>query len=177
MVREGNLTLTGNVFSDVKVNVHLQSCRGVAISGNTFWQGYEHNLLVEKCSNVVLGPNNFDRNPRYDYGNTQEANNAIRFADCNDCTISGLHVSNVWRCEAGVTLDRCDRMNLFGCTIFECDNAGLLLRNVQQSIVTGCLIRDDRPGSTSVPIKMIGCANNLVTNNLVQETSKGQNVE
>ncbi|MBC8876015.1 MAG: right-handed parallel beta-helix repeat-containing protein, partial [Planctomycetes bacterium] len=57
LVREGNVTITGNVLSDVQVNVHLKDCRGVAITGNTFWMGFKHNLLVEDCSNIVVGPN------------------------------------------------------------------------------------------------------------------------
>ncbi|MCH7726044.1 MAG: right-handed parallel beta-helix repeat-containing protein, partial [Planctomycetes bacterium] len=77
IVREGNVTISGNVLSDVKINIHLKDCRGVAITGNTLWQGYEHNLLVEDSSNVVIGPNNLDRNPRYNYGNTRDANNSI----------------------------------------------------------------------------------------------------
>ncbi|MGH7959651.1 MAG: hypothetical protein ACREH8_21935 [Opitutaceae bacterium] len=35
-------------------------------TGNTFWMGFAHDLLVEDSSNVVVGPNNLDRNPRYE---------------------------------------------------------------------------------------------------------------
>jgi hypothetical protein len=72
-VREGNVTIAANVLSDVQVNVHLRECRGVAITGNTFWQGYRHNLLIESCNSVVMSGNNLDRNPRYDYGGTTTA--------------------------------------------------------------------------------------------------------
>ena len=167
-VREGNLTMTGNVFSDVKVNVHLQACRGVVISGNTFWQGYEHNLLVENSSNIVLGPNNFDRNPRYDYGNTQEANNGIAFRDCQDCTLNGIHVTNVWRSEAGLAIENCRRMNITNCTILDCDNAGLLLRGVKNSLVSGCLIQDSR--NKSIAVKVEKSESNLISNNLTEST-------
>ena len=92
-VREGNVTITGNVLSDVQVNVHLKDCRGVVVTGNTFWMGFKHNLLVEDCSSVVVGPNNFDRNPRYNYGNTLEANNSLVIRNCEDCTLTGLHIT------------------------------------------------------------------------------------
>ena len=144
VIREGNVTITGNVLSDVQVNLHLKECRGVAITGNTLWQGYKHNILFESCSNIVMGANNLDRNPRYDYGNTADANNSVVMRDCDDCTISGLHVTNVWRAPAAVTLENCRRINLSDCTILDCDNLGLLLKNVVNSRIAGCIIRDDR---------------------------------
>jgi hypothetical protein len=169
LVREGNVTITGNVLSDVKVNVHLKDCRGVVVANNTFWQGYTHNLLVEDCTNIVIGPNNFDRNPRYDYGNTQDANNPLVLRRCADCTLTGLHITNVWRNPAGLLIEDGRRINLTNCTILDCDGVGLLLRGVSQSRVSGCLIRDDRPGhADSVPMKLDGGKDNLVSGNLVR---------
>lgn len=167
-VREGNVTISGNVLSDVQVNVHLSECRGVAITGNTFWQGYAQNLLVEDCEHIVVGPNNLDRNPRYDYGNTSEANNAVVFRNCRDCTLNGLHISNVWRQEAGLILEQCDRFNVTGCTILDCDGGGLLLRGVSRSRVSDCLIRDDRPGQSTRSLIEIEGQDNLLLDNLLQ---------
>jgi hypothetical protein len=58
--QEGHLTITGNVFSDVMVNVHLQGVRGATITGNSFWEGFEYDVLLEECRAVVVGPNDFD---------------------------------------------------------------------------------------------------------------------
>ena len=52
----GNVTIGDNVLSDVQNNIHLVGVRGVTITGNTFWQGYAHNLLVEDSTSVVVGP-------------------------------------------------------------------------------------------------------------------------
>ena len=41
----GHVTIGDNVLSDVQTNIHLVGVRGVTITGNTFWQGYAHNLL------------------------------------------------------------------------------------------------------------------------------------
>ncbi len=73
----GHVTITGNVFSDVMTNVHLNGCRGVTLTGNTFWMGYKHNLLVEDCRQIVVGANALERNPAYAYGNSQMTNNAV----------------------------------------------------------------------------------------------------
>lgn len=164
-VREGNVAITGNVLSDVQVNIHLRGCRGVTISGNTLWQGYRHNMLVEDCRAVVIGPNNLDRNPRYDYGNTQDANNPVVIKDSADCTLSGLLVTSVWRNEAGVTLENCRRCNLQGCTILDSDGTALLLRNSELCRVSQCILRDDRPGAASPPVVVVGGKGNVIADN------------
>jgi len=174
LVREGNVTITGNVLSDVQVNVHLKDCRGVAITGNTFWMGYKHNLLVEDCSNIVVGPNNFDRNPRYNYGNTLQANNGLVVRNSEDCTLTGLHITNVWRDPAGLLVENCRRFHITDCTILDCDNVGLLLKNVTDSRVSDCLIRDDRPDRTSEPVKVIGGSGNSIQDNPAGSKSYGQ---
>jgi len=167
LVREGHVTIAGNVLSDVKVNVHLQDCRGVVLTGNTFWMGYTHNLLVEDCSNIVLGPNNFDRNPRYNYGNCLEARNSLVVRHSEDCTLSGLHITNVWQEPAGLLVESCKRMNITGCTILDCDNSGLSLKDVTDSRVSDCLIRDDHAGAGSTPLAVTGGKGNMVVNNLL----------
>jgi hypothetical protein len=167
LVREGNVTITGNVFSDVKVNVHLKDCRGVAITGNTFWMGYEHDLLIEDCSNIVVGPNVLDRNPRYAYGNTAEANNGVVIRNSVDCTLTGLQIANVWRKAAGLLIEDCKRFNVTNCTILDCDNVGLLLKNVKDSRVSGCLVRDDRGNAKSVSLKASGGGGNMIVGNLL----------
>ncbi|GIW98641.1 MAG: ATP-binding protein [Pirellulaceae bacterium] len=169
-VREGNITITGNVLSDVQVNLHLQQCRGVAITGNTFWQGYRHNLLVEGCHSVVMAANNMDRNPRYDYGNTQEANNSVVFRNCEDCNISGLHLTHAWRDQAAVTIEDCHRMLVAQATILDCDNIGLLLRNVTDSMVCNCLIRHDHPETTFTPILLDACENVVLSGNMWRDS-------
>lgn len=161
-VREGHVTITGNVFSDVQVNVHLRDCRGVTMTGNTFWMGYQHDLLLEQCSNLVIGSNNLDRNPRYSYGDTSNANNSIVIRDCEDSTITGLHVNGVRRDPAAVTIQRCRRMNISSLTILDCDHVGLLLEDVSDSRVTNLLIRDDRPDHEFTPLKIVGGSNNHI---------------
>ncbi|MCH5373193.1 MAG: right-handed parallel beta-helix repeat-containing protein, partial [Planctomycetes bacterium] len=171
-VREGNVTITGNVLSDVQVNVHLKECRGVCLTGNTFWQGYKHNLLIEDCSNIIVGSNNFDRNPRYNYGNTSEANNGLVIRRSEDCTLTGLHISGVWRDPAGLTIEDCRRMHVSACTILDCDHVGLLLQDVRDSRIADCLIRDDRPDTAFVPIKVMGGSGNWLEPDLLVRESR-----
>ena len=67
----GNVTIGDNVLSDVQTNIHLDGVRGVTITGNTFWQGYEHNLLVEDSSHVVVGPNMLEQSAVWLYERRQ----------------------------------------------------------------------------------------------------------
>jgi hypothetical protein len=166
--QEGNITIGDNVLSDVKVNIHIKNARGVTVTGNTFWQGYEHDLLVEDSTAIVVGPNNFDRNPRYNYGNTQDANNGIVFRNSRDCLLTGLLITGVWRQPAALEIEKCDRFNIVDCSIFDSDNSGLLLKDVTNTRVSGCVIRDDRKergGTTS--IKAEGGRGNWIVQNLL----------
>ena len=165
-VVRGHVTLADNVLSDVQVNVHVRKARGVSITGNTFWKGFQHNLLIEDSSNVVVGPNAFDRNPAYRDDKTADC--ALRLRNCQDATLTGLHINGVRRAPAALVLDRCRRVNLTNSTILDSDGVGLLLTNVSHSRVSGCLIRNDRPDAGAwVALKWAGGSGNMVVDNLL----------
>tara|TARA_R110002049_G_scaffold72490_7_gene187494 strand:+ start:46844 stop:48274 length:1431 start_codon:yes stop_codon:yes gene_type:complete len=166
--REGHITINGNILSDVGVNVHLKQCRGVTMSGNTFWMATKHNLLIENCHSVVMAANNMDRNPRYHPGGANESNNSVVIRDCEDCTISGLHMTNVHRDPAALTIQRCRRMNISQCTILDCDNVGILLDDLSDSRIGDCLIRNDRNDDEFVPVRIIGGKNNEIDDRLLK---------
>ena len=142
--REGNVTISGNVMSDVRINVHIEHARGVAILGNTFWEGFDHDLLIENSSAVVIGVNTFDRNPRYEIWQKDKPKQGVEFRKCADCTLSGLHISGVREHPAALHLQDCRRFLITGCSILDSDGVGILLENVRQSRVAACLIADER---------------------------------
>ena len=142
--REGNVTISANVMSDVRVNIHIEHTRGVAILGNTFWEGFDHDLLVENSSEIAIGVNVFDRNPRYEIWQKEKPKQGVKFRGCADCTLSGLHISGVREHPAALHLKDCRRFLITGCSILDSDGVGILLENVRQSRVAACLIADDR---------------------------------
>ncbi len=142
-LKVGNFAISDNVFSDVQCNIHLQFARGVTLTGNVFWEGYEHNLLCENCTDLVMGPNLFDRNPDYD-GQDTGSTNAIVFRNCRDSTLTGLHVHGNRGTEAAITLDRCQWFNLTGCSVLDSDGIGIWLDLCSHGRVSNCLIRDER---------------------------------
>jgi parallel beta-helix repeat protein len=160
----GHFCISDNAMSDVAVNIHLQYARGVIITGNTLWKGFTHNLLVEGSSNIVVGPNLFDRNP--DYG-PKGSTNALVFRNCHDCTLNGLHINNVMETPAGLMLKNCSWINVTGCTILDCDNVGLSLQNCDHCRVSDCIVRDTRTGVTNpVAISVTGGRENQLGQNL-----------
>lgn len=161
----GHVTITGNVLSDVATNIHLRGCRDVTITGNTLWMGFAHNLLIEDSTAVVVGANVLDRNPAYAYGKSATATNAVIFKDCRDSTVTGLHVQGVHHVEAGAVFEKCDRMNITGCTFLDNDGVGLLLKEVTRSRITECLVRDDRPDAAGLALRAVGCRENVIANN------------
>ena len=161
--RHGHITITGNILSDVSENIHLEHVRGVVITGNTAWQGEKYNLFADHCTSLVIGPNNFDRNPLYRFEGADA--DAILFRDCTDSTITGLQLRESRFAPAGIMLENCDRFHLSGLTLLDCDHVGLLLKGVKRSQITGCMIRDDRPNAKSLSIQATGSQDVTFSNN------------
>ena len=158
----GHVTIGDNVLSDVQTNIHLVGARGVTITGNTFWQGYAHNLLVEDSHQVVIGANMMERNPLYGY--TDEGSNKVILRGCQDCTIQGLHLHHVMQSDAGLTIDKCSRLHVSGCTMLDCDGSALLVKDTTNSRIADNLIRNDREDrKADVPlVKVVGGSGNKI---------------
>ncbi|MDO8538869.1 MAG: right-handed parallel beta-helix repeat-containing protein [Opitutaceae bacterium] len=170
--QEGHVTITGNVLSDVQVNIHLQHARGVTITGNTFWMGFQHDILVEDSSHVVVGPNNLDRNPRYD-SQARTSRGGVLFRRSGDCTLTGLHISGVHGQPAAVQLEECARFNLSGLSILDSDGVGLALKNTSLTRVGGCVIRDDRAEPNRAAALLVsGGAGNHISGNVLDRRAE-----
>lgn len=176
--REGNVTITGNVFSDIQINVHITDSRGVTITGNTFWEGFQHDLLIERSSHVVVADNNFDRNPRYAVNGFNNAeNNGIVLKAVQDSSFTGNVIAGVTRKRAAVDIADSSRLNLSNNTILDSDGVGLRLEAVSRSLVSDNIIRDDRDEalrSKAVSLEIIGGTDNQVGANLLGNGKQAQ---
>lgn len=169
----GHLTIADNVLSDVEVNIDLQHVRGAVITGNTFGGGYEHDLLVTGCSNIAVGSNIFDRNPPYYRGKAEAAKGGLVFRNSRDITLTGMHIDGIRNHPAAVQIEDGDTFNVSGCTVLDSDGAGLLLKNVRNSLITGCLIADRRPDRAPAPsIRLEGGKDNTLANNKLAQGSE-----
>ena len=94
------------------------------------------------------------------------AKNSLRILDCEDCTFTGLQITNV-KDTAAVQVENSRRLNISGCNINDVENIGLSLKNVSDSIVSNCIIGNPSDKGGFTPIVEVDCERNLVTNNLV----------
>ncbi len=159
------------MFSDVQVNVEVQQSRGVTVTGNTFWEGFQHDLVVTDSDNVVVTGNNFDRNPRYLVnGNDNAEKNGIVFQRCTDSIFNNNVISGVWKQRAAVDIDSCNRLQISHNSVLDSDGAGLRLEKVTNSMVTGNIIRDDREEdkrSKESSLIIVGGKDNVIEQNVL----------
>lgn len=132
--KAGNFVIANNALSDVAVNIHLKHARGVVVTGNTFWKGYEHHLLAEGSSNIVLGPNNIDRNPDYRAGDSRDD---VVFLDSADSTIAGLHINRAGHPGPALVLRRCRRFQLTDVTILDAGGKDFLIEESEDVRTSG----------------------------------------
>jgi hypothetical protein len=168
-IQWGHLTIADNVLSDVEINIDLQHVRGAVITGNTFGGGYLHDLHITHSSNIAIGSNTFDRNPPYYRGKANAAKGGLFFQICRDITLTGIHLDGARGHPAALLIEDGDTFNISGCTLLDSDGAGLLLRRVSNSLVTGNLIADRRPDrpNAAPSIQIIGGQNNTLANNKI----------
>ena len=167
--KDGNITITGNVMSDVQTNIDIRNTRGLTITGNTIWKGYAYNMIIRGCENIIVSNNVFDKNPRYGYGDGNQTKSAILFEDCNGAVISGNHQRGVGDIPAAFVIRDSRQINMTSCNILDFGKVGLLWENVSDSRVSGCIIRENRKEekAKAVSLKMTGGKGNMVTNNLM----------
>ena len=169
--REGNVTISANVLSDVQVNLEIRHARGVAITGNTFWEGFQHDLLVEDSENIVVTGNNFDRNPRYLVNGFDNAEkNGLVFLRCADCILSSNIISGVWKKRAAVDIESGNRLQISNNSVLDSDGAGMRLEKVTNSMISGNIIRDDRSAdkrSKEPSLVFIGGKANVIGQNVI----------
>jgi hypothetical protein len=168
--REGHITITGNVFSDVRVNVDLQESRGITLTGNTFWMGYDHNLRIKNCEHMIIANNIFERNPLYDYGDSTSTKNLISIENCSDLSISGLHLHEIKEGEAALTMRNTNRCNINNVTILDSKCPALKLENVKDSRISGLLIRG-RWVEKYPSLITEKCSGNLLSDSMLQAPS------
>lgn len=166
--KDGNITITGNVLSDAQINMNIRNTRGLTITGNTMWMGYAHNLVVHGCQNFIVSNNVFDRNPRYHSSDEDGWKLAVLFSGCNGGVISGNHIQGVGDIPAAITIRNSQQINMANCNILDFGKEGLVLENVSDSRVSGCLIRENRPKwrEKAIAMRWKGGEGNMIVNNL-----------
>ncbi len=173
--KTGNFTIANNALSDARYNLHLQYARGIIITGNTFWKGFSHNILIQQSDHINLGSNMLDRNPDYGSGSAKDSKNGVKILESRHLTISGLHINHVIGAPAGIVLEQCRNYNLTNSTILSCDGAGILLKETEKGKVSGNFIKGNgRHAKEPVAIKVQGGKDNLIISNYTSGIIDGE---
>ena len=144
----GMFTISGNLIGTQENNIHLIAARGVAVSGNVVYNGFNQNLLVEDAQNIVAGHNSFDHNP--DYGPSRRS--GIQFIDSTDCILSG---STLHEFQSGQDEDegdrqglleiaRCQRITVNGCQVLDGYPSAIYVSDSNNISITGCTLLERR---------------------------------
>ncbi|MBI1356282.1 MAG: hypothetical protein GC160_18225 [Acidobacteria bacterium] len=162
--KAGYFSISANALSDVFVNVRLEHVRGVSIMGNSFWKGFDHDLLAVGSSNLVIGPNVFDRNPDYQ---PADSANGVLLEDVRDSTIQGAHLNGSLAADGALVLRRCENVNIDGVQILDARGPGLRLEDSRDIRVSDSVLRNAGEADwTAVAAR--GGGGNLLIDNRIQ---------
>lgn len=118
-----SVTITGNVMSDVSVNVDLRDCMDIAFANNTLFAPNPDNLHVTRCRRIVVTGNTF--NPR-----EFERPGRIVFDSSTDCIFTGNSLRGL-RAENGVLVAKDSHRLLLTNNVLSESSSGIRLENCQ----------------------------------------------
>lgn len=150
----GMIAISGNLIGSQEVNVRLESCRGIALSGNVIYSGHQRNLLAEDSRNLVVSGNSFDHNPDY---LPKELATGIRFVRCTHSSFSTSSIQDAFAgahtVETPAPLVRqgllelvdCDTFSVTGVQVLDAGGDGIYLENCRRTLLANCQVLDTRP--------------------------------
>jgi hypothetical protein len=107
-----SVTITGNVLSDVSLNVDLRDCTDITFTGNVLFAPNPDNLHVIRGKRVVVNGNTF--NPR-----EFERPGRIVFEECQDCIFSNNTLRALLAPEGSLVVKNSQRLALNGNVLTE----------------------------------------------------------
>lgn len=170
----GLWSITGNHISNQEVNIELDHCRGVNVTGNTFIRGYDRHLIVNDSRNITVSDNVFDHNDDYftlglvslggisvnksqgiilndniidgaAYG-SGEKGGAVVITDSREVSLSGCHIQNPKI--NGVQISNSAHVQIVNCIILEeANNRSMLAGIALSGSCPGTVIRNNNVGS------------------------------
>jgi hypothetical protein len=172
----GLFTITGNLIGSQTTAIDLHCCRGVTISGNSIYSGYQNALVAEDCEHLVIGPNTIDHNPEYRGRSTDR----VILRRCRHVNVTGLLLQHTREplAEAASSIEIRDsqNVNVTGCQIINGRVRGLAVHGTTTVRIADCTIRG-RAGDGSFRAALevgAGCRQVMVVNNFLGRGSAGE---
>ena len=174
----GLWSITGNHISNQEVNIELDHCRGVNVTGNTFIRGYDRHLIINGSRNITVSDNVFDHNDDYFTPGLVSLGgisvNKSQGIILNDNIIDGAEYGKDDRGGAVVIMDSRE-ISLSGCHIQNPKINGVQIDNSANVQVINCIISEE----TSNPRMLAGialngsCAGAVIRNNNISAGKNG----
>lgn len=127
-----SVTITGNVLSDVSLNVDLRDCTDVTFTGNVLFAPNPDNLHVIRGKRIVVNGNTF--NPR-----EFERPGRIVFEACQDCIFSNNTLRALLAPEGSIVVKGSRRLALNGNVLTE-SQGGLKIEGSSDIVVKDWLV-------------------------------------
>lgn len=142
----GLWSITGNHISNQEVNIQIDECRGVSISGNTFIRGYDRHLIINDSRNVTISSNVFDHNEDY-FKSGVDAMGGISIDKSQNILISdniidGAAYSN-GDVGGAVVITRSREISIGGCHIQNPKGNGVQILSSSNVQIFNCIIYED----------------------------------
>lgn len=148
-----SVTITGNVLSDVSVNVDLRDCTDITFSGNVLFAPNPDNLHVTRSKRVVVNGNTF--NPR-----EFERPGRIVFDECQDCVFSNNTLRALDAPLGAVVVKGSSRIALHGNILTE-SAGGIAIEGSGDIVVKDWLVSGP-PAEAKSLVSLVGEANGRV---------------
>jgi polygalacturonase len=171
----GLLAITGNLIGSQAAALHLVACRGVVVSGNSVYSGYDHALLAEESEHLVVGANSIDHNPEYAGSSTDR----VTLRKCRNVTLTGVLMQHTRPAEreheASVLVEGCENVSVTGCQVLGARLRGVVVRDSAVVRVSDCTVRPGDGKGFRASLSVDGkCRQVLVTNNFLARGSDGE---
>ena len=167
----GCFAITGNVLGSRNKNVYLRNAgRGFTITGNTIYTGKLMNLHLQHCENVLISGNSVQSSSaRHGFGDA----NGIVLEDCAGCMVDAniLRAAHAGSEEHGgdISLVRCRDTAVQSCQVFSPRFRGIYLEDCARCrIANNSVLAEQDPARMRAAIAVTGdCKNNMVLHNAV----------
>lgn len=137
----GLLAISGNLIGSQRTLVHLQSCRGVTLTGNCLYSGEERAIWAEDAEHLVLGPNTIDHNPEYKGKSTDH----VLLERCRHVNLPGVLIQHTRETkndvDESIALLDCENVNVTGCQIINARRRGITIRGGAVVRIADCTMR------------------------------------
>ncbi len=165
----GLLAITGNLIGSQETAIHLNACRGVVISGNSIYSGYQRSIWAEDSEHLVIGSNSIDHNPEYKGKSTD----ALVLKNCRNVNVTGLLLQHTREAEvepeASIDIHDCQNVSMTGCQVLNARTRGVLLRGSNVVRIADCTLRGrggDGNYQTAIEVDA-ACRQIMVVNNFL----------